>query len=393
MRRCRLLGAFVALLALFLPLATALPAGAGDPVAEARARLEQARAEASAAHAEIENAEAERDQLEADIVALQDEMTALEANIVALDAERERQRQLVARQAAALYQNADSGGSLDFLNDDIEDAARRTELTQAVFESSIRRADALDDMAQQLQQAREELAAKQAELDTRRGELEAKLAELASRQAEFEAKVDAANEAFEKAKAIDALRQLGTPVQGESVLTAADIAGWYRTTGSTPHLTVSIDELAQLYIEEGAAENVRGDLAFAQAYLETGGFNFPSYGQVSSDDNNFAGMGACDSCSTGDQFPTARDGVRAQIQHLLNYADSSSRAANLHNPPSPYWYGSDPGTAARNFDTFFAKGWAPVWDDFGGGNWATDPGYAPKVLGLYERMVGYATGG
>lgn len=391
MRRCTLLGAVIALVAIIVPIARAMPAGAGDPVEQARAELEQARAEASAAYAELENTTAEREQLEADIVALQEQMTVLEAQIVELDAERERQRELLAKQAAVLYQNADSGSSLDVLDSNVEDAARRTELREAVFEAEIRRAEALDDLAEQLAQAREELAAKQAQLDTRRGELDAKLAELASRQEEFEAKVAEANEAFEKAKALDALRQLGTPVQGESVLDAADLAGWYRSTGSTPHITVSIDELAQLYIEEGAAENVRGDLAFAQSYLETGGFNFPSYGQVSSDDNNFAGMGACDSCAVGRQFPTARDGVRAQIQHLLNYADSSSRAASLANPPSPYWYGSDPSTAARNFDTFFAKGWAPVWDDFGNGNWATDPGYAPKVLGLYERMVTFAT--
>jgi hypothetical protein len=103
-------------------------------------------------------------------------------------------------------------------------------------------------------------------------------------------------------------------------------------------------------------------------------------------------MGWCDSCSNGTGFPTPRDGVRAQIQHLLNYADSSSRASKLHHPPSPFWYGSDPATAAQNFDSFFAKGWAPTWSDMGHGNWATDPNYSGKVIKVFNDMVAFAQG-
>ena len=126
---------------------------------------------------------------------------------------------------------------------------------------------------------------------------------------------------------------------------------------------------------------MRGDFAFAQSYVETGGFH------AGGSDNNFSGLGACDGCRGETRFPTARDGIRAQIQHLRNYADRNSRASDLSNPPSPYWYGADPGTAARNFDTFFAKGWAPIWQMMGHGNWATDPNYASKVTGVYNRMV------
>jgi flagellum-specific peptidoglycan hydrolase FlgJ len=48
--------------------------------------------------------------------------------------------------------------------------------------------------------------------------------------------------------------------------------------------------------------------------------------------------------------------------------------------------------AASNFDSFFAKGWAPTWQMMGHGNWATDPNYASKVIGVYNRMVGAAKG-
>ena len=104
-------------------------------------------------------------------------------------------------------------------------------------------------------------------------------------------------------------------------------------------------------------------------------------------------MGWCDSCSTGRRYPTPRDGIRAQIQHLKNYADATSRASGLANPPSPIWYGGDPATAIRNFDTFFAKGWAPTWTDMGHGNWATAKNYSAAVLKVYADMVTFARTG
>ena len=62
----------------------------------------------------------------------------------------------------------------------------------------------------------------------------------------------------------------------------------------------------------------------------------------------------------------------------------------LHHPPSPYWWSADPDRAARQFDTFFAKGWSPTWSEMGHGNWATDPNYSGKVIGIYKQMVAYA---
>ncbi len=173
------------------------------------------------------------------------------------------------------------------------------------------------------------------------------------------------------------------PIMGVSTLTPGQIATWYRSTGSTPNLTpgTTIDDLTTLYVEEGATEHVRGDVAFVQAMIETGGFRVAP-------GNNYAGIGTCDSCNGGFQFPTPRDGVRAQIQLLRNYADPDSRAADLANPPSPGIYGTTPGVAHR-YDSFFLKGAAPLWNEMGNGNWATDPVYAPKVTGMYAAMLAY----
>ncbi|HEX5586351.1 MAG TPA: glucosaminidase domain-containing protein [Acidimicrobiia bacterium] len=192
----------------------------------------------------------------------------------------------------------------------------------------------------------------------------------------------------ERADAIDRLNRLGAvPVMGVATLSAAQIAGWFRSTGASPALApgTTIDDLSQLFIDEGADEGVRGDLAFAQAVIETGSFGVAA-------GNNYSGIGVCDSCSGGYAFVDPREGVRAQIQLLRNYADPTSRASNLAHPPSPSLYGNDPGKAARLYDTFFLKGKAPLWNLMGNGNWATDPVYAPKVIDLYARMVAWARG-
>lgn len=177
------------------------------------------------------------------------------------------------------------------------------------------------------------------------------------------------------------------PVMGDAVLTAAQLAAWYRSTGAVPRLSpgTTIDDLARIYIEEGDAEHVRGDLAFAQAIIETGSF------AVAAGDN-FSGIGVCDSCTGGNAFDSPRSGVRAQIQLLRNYADPDSRAENLAYPPEPGLYGSDAAKAARLYDTFFLKGEAPLWNLMGNGNWATDPTYAGKVVGLFNSMVSFAAG-
>jgi hypothetical protein len=174
------------------------------------------------------------------------------------------------------------------------------------------------------------------------------------------------------------------PVMGDGWLTGPQIAAWFKSTGATARLAPgsTIDDVARLYTIEGGVEHVRGDLAFAQAVIETGSFGVAA-------GNNYSGIGVCDSCSGGYAFPTPLDGVRAQIQLLRNYADPDSRAANLANAPSPSLYGADPAKAAATYDSFFLKGKAPLWNQMGNGNWATDPTYARKVIELFARMIAY----
>src|SRR5207245_103512 len=122
-----------------------------------------------------------------------------------------------------------------------------------------------------------------------------------------------------------------SPILGPSRLTAKQMADYVIAQHYTPHITVPIEMLAQIYLDEGAATGVRGDVAFAQSILETGGFANPGSAPT---DNNFAGIGWCDSCAHGFDFPDAKTGVRAQMQLLRVYVDAMF--------PDPAYAAKDP---------------------------------------------------
>ena len=170
-----------------------------------------------------------------------------------------------------------------------------------------------------------------------------------------------------------------TAVMGQATLTPAQMAGWFATTGRTPKLDVGILDLATMFVEEGAREGVRGDIAFAQSIVETGYFGFsPS---VPPDTNNYSGIGATGGGVKGARFPDARTGVRAQVQHLRAYADPSLRsAADLRAPLVDPRFGylvPNPRTV-------------PCWEQFGNGVWAEDPtGYGAKVLVVSQRIAAF----
>jgi hypothetical protein len=66
-----------------------------------------------------------------------------------------------------------------------------------------------------------------------------------------------------------------SPILGPSRLSANQMADYLMSTGAKPNITVSPLDLAQLYLDEGGKTGVRGDVAFAQSILETGGFREP----------------------------------------------------------------------------------------------------------------------
>ncbi len=168
-----------------------------------------------------------------------------------------------------------------------------------------------------------------------------------------------------------------SPILGPSRLTAKQMADYVIAQKYTPRITVPIEILAQIYLDEGAKTGVRGDVAFAQSILETAGFANPGSAPT---DNNFAGIGWCDSCVHGFNFPDAKTGVRAQMQLLRVYVDPLF--------PDLAYAAKDPillpGTLTLGF-----RGKVQTWWDLWG-TWATGALYGQRVYDIYERMVAFS---
>ncbi|MET0894225.1 MAG: glucosaminidase domain-containing protein [Acidimicrobiia bacterium] len=311
------------------------------------------------------------DQVTAKLAQLTTELATTQQRLDETRAELDRMRQVVRSRAAFMYTHASSSAESVVDIEHVEDISSGKKYTESATRSDTGRIDRLKLLADQLEQHRREV-------DAARNDAQNDHDKIQNAKTALETQLAKQRKALDEAGAIT--------VMGDATVTAETMASWFNSRGVRYRLmgNTTMTDLAQMYLEEGAAEHVRPELAFVQAVLETGSFG-------NATDNNFAGIGACDSCTGQIPFATPRDGVRGQIQMLRNYADPTSRAANLKNPPSAPIYGSDPFGAANAYDTFFAKGRVPTWNLMGNGNWATDPGYAPKVLTLYFQLLAYAT--
>jgi hypothetical protein len=129
--------------------------------------------------------------------------------------------------------------------------------------------------------------------------------------------------------------------------------------------------LALFYVEDGYAEGVNHDAAFAQMCLETGFLHFG--GLVTPEMNNFCGLGSIGPGQPGERFSNPRTGVRAHIQHLKAYATTAPLNQTLVDPRYRWVkYGSSPEI----------KGLA--------GTWAADPHYAEKIGAVLKRLYDFS---
>jgi hypothetical protein len=196
-----------------------------------------------------------------------------------------------------------------------------------------------------------------------------------------QASLATAQAALKKAVAALAGTELHPPARGDtspsilgpSALDAAQLVTWFNTSGYADLTRASVQSLARWYIGEGEAEGVRGDIAFAQAVLETGGFSSPDSVNL----NNYAGIGHCDSCAAGWAFPSPQMGVRGQIQLLRAYAQPGLTTAELASPPA---------IAGVTPEKQGVRGCCVTWQSLTG-VWATDPIYGPVILNIYQQML------
>jgi hypothetical protein len=350
---------------------TTTPRPAGTPAREDAEAYRELATQLSRNQRDLADVTTQLDQANVRLAQLTDELAAVQARLDETRAQLATLRQTVKSRAAFIYTHASTPATAIVDIEHVQDISAGKQYAESATRRDVDKIGDLTTLANSLDQRRRDLT-------------DARTAQEAERDRLQKAKDDLEALVAKQTRLLD---QAGTiTVMGEPELTGAQMSEWFASRGARYRLMggMTITELADLYVEEGALEHVRPELAFVQAILETGSFG-------NATDNNFAGIGACDSCTGQIPFTTPREGVRGQIQMLRNYADPLSRAANLANPPSAPIYGSDPGRAATAYDTFFAKGRVPTWNLMGDGNWATDPGYAPKVLTLYFQLMSFAT--
>jgi len=171
-----------------------------------------------------------------------------------------------------------------------------------------------------------------------------------------------------------------TPIMGESEATAHQLAAYLLSKNPNPKINISVTEFAQLWIDEGRAEGVRGDIAFAQACHETGFFKYG--GSALPEWNNYTGLGVTgaeydpetvvikeykkgittfwtpEGRAVAVVFEHPKQGVQATIQHLKAYASKEALVKEVVDP---------------RFD-YVTRGIAPYFEDLGG-RWAY-PGYS-----------------
>lgn len=166
-----------------------------------------------------------------------------------------------------------------------------------------------------------------------------------------------------------------TRIMGTAAATAAQMESYLKK--ANPSVAQSVIAMIPLYLSEGKAEGVRGDIAFAQSCLETGNFGF-SGSAVTLDQNNFCGMGVTSNGMKGNSFATPQLGIRAQIQHLKAYASTAALVNACIDPRFQY--------VTREAAPYVE--WLGSKENPKGVGWATGAGYGTKILAILKKIVG-----
>lgn len=168
-----------------------------------------------------------------------------------------------------------------------------------------------------------------------------------------------------------------TKIMGKAVATVGQMREYVKK--KNPAAAQSVLDMVPLYLSEGEAEGVRGDIAFAQSCLETGNFTF-SGSAVTLDQNNFAGMGVMKNGMKGLSFDTAQLGIRCQIQHLKAYACTEALVNGNIDPRFKY--------VTRGCAPYVE--WLGIPENPQGKGWAVGAGYGEKILAILKEITGYA---
>ena len=170
-----------------------------------------------------------------------------------------------------------------------------------------------------------------------------------------------------------------TKIMGNAAATAEQMKAYLKA--KNPNVAQIVLDMVPLYLSEGKAEGVRGDVAFAQSCLETGNFTF-SGSAVTLSQNNFCGMGVTSNGMKGNSFGTPQLGIRAQVQHLKAYASTDALKNACIDPRFKY--------VTRGCAEYAE--WLGQKENPAGKGWAAGAGYGGKILSILKGILGTAGG-
>lgn len=157
-------------------------------------------------------------------------------------------------------------------------------------------------------------------------------------------------------------------IEGNSVVQRAQMKNYLIKYNKNPKINCSVDDLIDFYIKEAEIEGIRADIAFAQAIKETGFFKFG--GDVTPEQNNYAGIGTTGGGVKGAYFESSQVGIRAQIQHLKAYCNKKPL---IQAQVDPRFH-------------LVTRGIAPCVENLNG-RWAVPgKGYGESIMKIVEEM-------
>ena len=161
-----------------------------------------------------------------------------------------------------------------------------------------------------------------------------------------------------------------TAILGQPVSTPQQMYNYVKKVAPNTTCTITI---CQEYYNQGKKYGIRGDIAFAQACVETGNFCYVGGTAVTASDHNYCGLGVTQTGVKGAQFDTEAKGVSAHLQHLWRYATTAALPSGwtLYDPRFYYV------TAGKANNS---------WEGLNNA-WAMTSTYSTKILNIYNAVA------
>lgn len=170
-------------------------------------------------------------------------------------------------------------------------------------------------------------------------------------------------------------------IMGNSSVTAEEMKGLFQDKNQKyPSKALekggasTLEEFCEIIIQESALEEVRAEVVFAQAMLETGWLTFGGDAEI--EQFNFSGLGATGGGVKGIYFPDVRTGIRAQVQHLKAYASSMELNQTCVDERFSY--------VSRESAPYVE--WLGIQENPYKTGWAASAGYGDKLLILIDEL-------